>query len=105
MLKIYIYLRKKSNVVCFTERVQIAFLKYKFVDIFTNESIGYLTNSELYDEENGCSNLYFCTVAKEVFHEMCVYLDGMVPKMLIQKLYYQVNGIDEKVLKLGAMKD
>lgn len=42
---------------------------------------------------------------KESYPEVNVYLDNMVPKVLLQKLYYRANGIDEKVLKRGMLKE
>lgn len=102
---IYLIKKKKSDVVCFANKIEIAFLKYRFVDIYTNENIAYLSNFELLDALEGNNILYFCKAIREAFPEIRVYPDGKVPKLLIQKLYYQANGVDNKVLKRGIITD
>ena len=101
----YLLNKKDSDIVCFVNKIKLAEYKYKFVDIYTNEDVRFFTSADLIDMEGDWNILYFCKHIKEAFPETRIYLDGMVPKLLIQKLYYQVNGIDEKKLKLGAIKD
>lgn len=102
---IYLVKEKHSGINYFAKRIEYDTLKYKFVDIYTNESIVYLNVLDLCNVINGYDKYYYCQPIIDAFPETRVYLDGRVPKILIQKLYYQVNGIDNKVLKKGAMKD
>lgn len=46
-----------------------------------------------------CKNVVNLPTVPEVYPEVKVYLDGKVPKLHLQKLYYQANHIDAKVLK------
>lgn len=96
-----------TGVVYFVRKMESKTLDYKFVDIFTDKTLFCFTNSELFTMERGRNRFesYSCKPINVAFSEVCVYLDGMVPKILLQKLYYHANGIDEKVLRIGAMKD
>lgn len=104
---IYIFISKaKGNRVRFVEKRKTKrVFYYDFVDIYTKEFIGTFNSGEIYDIKTGNDHLYFCNELKDAFPETLIYLDGMVPRLLLQKLYYQANGIDEKILKLGTMKD
>lgn len=42
---------------------------------------------------------------KKVFPELKAYINGQAPRLLVQKLYYQANGIDTKVLKKCFSKE
>jgi len=100
---IYLVNEKHSGINYFAKREEYDTLKYKFVDIYTNDSIVYLNVSDLCDAINGCHKYYYCQPIIKAFPETHIYLDGKVPKILMQKLYYQVNGLDNKVLKKGIM--
>jgi len=100
----YLFRNKTSNITHFAKKIECEPLNYKFVDIYTGERLTYLNSLELINAKRDNNRTYYCESISEVFPVMRIYLDGMVPKILLQKLYYEVNGIDNKVLKIGVMK-
>jgi len=103
----YYVKNRNTGVVYFATKMVSNVLDYKFVDIFTNETITSFSSYTLsvMESDRNSYELYFCKPINLAFPEVRVYLDRMVPKILLQKLYYQANGIYEKALRLGAIKD
>lgn len=99
----YLFRDKASNITHFAKKIECEPLNYKFVDIYTGERLTYLNSLELIGAKRDSDRTYYCEAISEVFPVTRIYLDGRVPKVLIQKLYYEVNDIDNKVLKIGVM--
>lgn len=107
---IYVYQKARSNVKFFVEKKEKNSYPFpvRLFDIFSGEEIEFAYKSDFLRSQRSdlWHNNYFFTIhIKEAYPEVNVYPDNMVPKMLLQKLYYRANGIDEKVLKRGALKE
>lgn len=75
------------------------------------------SNIELIDVFSNTRRKSYCTIhdyacskdkmtyIKDAIPEVNVYPTGKVPRVLLQRLYYRANGIDEKVLKRGTLKE
>lgn len=104
---VYTYQKDRSNVVHFVKKEGIL-VPIKLIDIFSDELLENVNIVDFVGTQYRCcyDGLNFTTQhIKEAYPEVNVYSDNMVPKILLQKLYYRVNGIDEKVLKRGALKE
>lgn len=107
---VYVYQKARSNVKLFVEKKEkrTDFFPLRLVNIFSSEEVTFCKNSEfMHSQHPGLwpGHNFFTTHIKEAYPEVNVYPDNMVPKVLLQKLYYRANGIDEKVLKRGALKE
>ena len=108
---VYVYQKARSNVKLFVEKKEKKSYPFpvRLFDIFTGEEKEYMySKSEFMRSQRPdlWHNSFFFTMhIKEAYPEVNVYLDNMVPKVLLQKLYYRANGIDEKVLKRGSLKE
>lgn len=100
----YLFRDKSSNITHFVQRIEYETFHYELVDIYTGEKVARFTLYGLMDAVNGINKSCYCQSINEFFPITQVYVDGKVPKILIQKLYYEVNNIDNKVLKIGVMQ-
>lgn len=107
---VYIFRKRGNNVFSFVRRQEMNYTSnYTLYDIFSDELVSVYSQRAFKSViHNAYSELFlddYIISIKEAFPEVNVYVDGNVPKLLLQKLYYRANGIDEKVLKRGVMKD
>ena len=108
---IYIYQKARSDVKFFVKKKEEKPYPFpvRLFDIFSGEQKEFMySNSEFIRSQNPSlwhNSLFFTVHIKEAYPEVNVYPDNMVPKVLLQKLYYRANGINEKVLKRGALKE
>lgn len=101
---IYLYREIKSDVVLFIKRIENV-NGYKLIDIFSNKHVRYCDRFEFIDAKFAKAFDFSIEHIKEVYPEVLAYPNGLVPKLLLQKLYYEANNIDEKVLQKALMKD
>ena len=102
---IFLFRVYKSSVVRFIKTTESFFDGYRIIDIFSNEYIHHCSKSNFIDAKFGRYYAFSVSHIKEVYPEVLAYQNSKVPKLLLQKLYYEANSIDEKVLKRALMKD
>lgn len=99
---VYIFKSSNSNTKYFCHKVfdYPPYRNIKLIDIFSNKVVRvYHSFGEFVFNRDEQTHI------RDVLPEVNVYPTGKVPKILLQKLYYRVNGIDEKVLKRGTLKE
>lgn len=108
---VYVYQKARSNVKFFVEKKEKKSYPFpvRLFDIFSGEQKECMYSSSEFMQSQRPDlwprSDFFTLPIKEVYPEVNVYPDNMVPKVLLQKLYYRANGIDEKVLKRGTLKE
>lgn len=108
---VYVYQKARSDVKFFVEKKEKGSYPFsvRLFDIFSGEQKEFMCSKSEFLRSHRPdlwhNSLFFTVHIKEAYPEVNVYPDNMVPKVLLQKLYYRANGINEKVLKRGALKE
>lgn len=107
---VYVYRKARSNVKLFVEKKEkdIHPFPIRLFDIFSGKQKDMCSKTEFMRSQRPDlwpRSDFFTLPIKETYPEVNVYPDNMVPKILLQKLYYRANRIDEKVLKRGTLKE
>lgn len=83
---------------------------WRYIDVFSDKeifhkmegtSISYYFN----DNDEVSNDILWIKKIEHVYPEVNCYPEGKVPKLLLQKLYYEANNIDAKVLKRGVLQE
>lgn len=105
---VYVYQNLDSNTALFVEK-RVRNLGGRnpidLINIFTEKSIQSISYSNFLMLCYAYYQGEMLTEIGKMYPEVKVYPDNLVPKLLLQKLYYRANGVDKKVLKRGALKE
>lgn len=76
--------------------------------VTTNSMIGWIHLTDIFNGDVFCiyeDEKHKLKLLVTVYPEILTYMDGNVPLTLLQKLYYESNGIDSKVLKKAKINE
>ena len=76
----------------------------KLYDIFSGKKIQSCTKFDFLRCNHNSLDGFNAYPIREFFPEVNVYPNEQVPRLLLQKLYYEANGIDNKILKKSMIK-